>query len=88
MFYTYGQLDHYAIDCLDPMKTCSYYKGQDHNVEQCPQLITKWQLRTISAPNRPPNPNLNANANVHMIVAEPFDLNIAILTRGGVTTVA
>ena len=41
--YNYGKSVHYAKYCQEPAKTCSYCKAQDHNVEQCPQLIVKWQ---------------------------------------------
>ena len=83
MFYNYGKLGHYARDCLEPMKTCSYCKGEDHNVEQCPQLIAKWQARTIAGPNLVHNENTNPNMNVQMIAAEPGDLNVVVVTRGG-----
>ena len=68
------------------MKTYSYYMGHDDNVEQCPQLIAKWQERTIAGPNCAQKLNPNLNVNVHMIAVEPQDLNIAIITRGGAMT--
>ena len=52
-------------------------------MEQCPQLITKWQARTIVGPNLVQNPNLNLNLNVQMIAAEPRDPNIVVVTQGG-----
>ena len=66
---------------MEPARTCSYCKGQDHNVEQFPQLVAKWKAITVATPNPPPNLNPNANANVHMIVDEPQDLNIVAITR-------
>ena len=42
-----------------------------HNVEQCPQLIAKWQERTIAGPNPMHNANPNPNMNVQMIAVEP-----------------
>ena len=75
---------------MEPAKTCSYCKGQDHNVEQCPQLIAKWQARTITGPNpmQNLNPNLNPNLNVYMIDAKPRDPIVSVVTRGGATTEA
>ena len=38
------------------------------------------------APNPAPNaPNLNVNANIQMIVTEPREPTIAMVTRGGAT---
>ena len=64
-------------------------------MEQCPQLIARWKAWTVGevnpAPNLAPNPptnasNLNANANIQMIVAEPWELTVAVVTRGGAAT--
>ena len=68
------------------MNTCSYCKGKDHNVKQCPQLITKWQERTIVGPNSMQNANPNPNMNVQMIAAEPRHPNVVVVTRGGDVT--
>ena len=71
---------------MEPVRTCSYCKGHDHNVEQCPQLIAKWQARTVATPNPPPKLNPNENVNVQIIVAESQQLNIVATTRGGAMT--
>ena len=84
--YNYGKLGHYARYFLDLAKTCSYCKGQDHNVEQCPQLISKWQARTIARPNHPRNANPNPNMDVQMVVVEPRYPNVDFVTREGVAT--
>ena len=86
--YNYGQPGHYAKNCLEPAKTCSYCKGQDHNVKQCPQLITKWKARTITGPTPAQNPNTNPNLNVQMIATEPRDPTISLVSRGGAVTKA
>ena len=52
-------------------------------MEQCPQLIAKWQASTITRPNPTHNENPNPNMNVQMIVDEPQYPNVAIVTRGG-----
>ena len=86
MCYKFRQMGHYAIDYLELVKTCSYFKGQNHNVEQCPQLIKKWQARTITGHNPVENENPNPNMNVHIISVEPHDLNVVLVTRGGAAT--
>ena len=55
---------------------CSHCKVQDHNVEQCPQLIAKWKARASGVPNPTQNPNLN----VQMIVVELREPNIVVIT--------
>ena len=55
-------------------------------MEQCPQLITKWQERNIAGPNPMQNVNPHPNLNVQMIAVEPQDLSVAVITRGGATT--
>ena len=87
--YDYGVQGHYTRDCPKPAKACSYCK-QEHNVEQCPKLIARWQAQTVGAPNPVRNPmlnapNPNANANIQMIVAEPREPSVVVITRGGAT---
>ena len=88
MCYNCGKMGHDTRDCLEPMKTCSYCKGQDNNVEKCPQLVTKWQARTITGPNPAQNlnPNPNPNLNIQMIATQPIDPNVVAITKGGVAT--
>ena len=71
MCYNYGQMGHYARDYLELVKTCSYCKGQNHNVEQCPQLIEKWQAMTIIGCNPAENEKPNPNMNFQIITVEP-----------------
>ena len=42
-------------------KTCTYYKSFDHTIEQCLQLIVKWQAWIMRNPNPAQNPNSNPN---------------------------
>ena len=86
--YNCGVLGHYDRDFPEPMNTCSYCR-QEHNVEQFPQLITRWQALTVGEANLAPNPtsnspNPNANTNRQMIVVEPWEPSVALITRGGV----
>ena len=88
--YNCGVHGHFARDYPKPAKTCSYCK-QEHNVEQCSQLIARWQAQTVGAANPTPNPvsnapNPNANANIQMIIVEPREPNVVVVTRGGATT--
>ena len=55
-----------------------------HTIEECPQLIAKWQTKAIENPNQ----FLNANRNIQKILAEPWDKppTIEVLTRGGTAT--
>ena len=55
-------------------------------MEQCPQLIEKWQARTITGHNPAKNENQNTNMNVQMITVEPRDPNVVVITREGAAT--
>ena len=61
---------------------CSYYKDFDHTIEECPQLIAKWQNRNVGKKNPPKNPNMN----IQNIYVEPREPSIVIVTRGGDAT--
>ena len=64
-------------------------------MKKFPQLIARWKARTVGVANPKPNPqpnpapnapNQNSNINIQMIVTEPPEPNVAVVTRGGATT--
>ena len=67
---------------MNPTSNYSYCKELDHTIEECPYLIAKFQERNMGNQNPPKN----ANPNIQNIYAEPWELNIAIITRGGAAT--
>ena len=61
-----------------------YCKEFDHTIEQCSQLIAKWQARTVINPNPVKNPNPNPNPNIQMISSESRQPNLVVVRKGGV----
>ena len=80
--YNCGVQVHYSRKCPKLAKNCSYYK-QEHNVEQWLQLLAQWKSHMVGAANTTLNPIMNANSNIQMIVIEPREPNLVVVTRGG-----
>ena len=57
--YNCGAPRHFSRDCTNPISTCSYCKSLDHTVKEFPQLISKWQDKTMGTHNPPQNANKN-----------------------------